>query len=106
MNGKLDRKNEPFIYVYFFFLSSNKFTREDIARRLLAERPCGPYNAMNLGSNLTQDYFTRAVGKIIEYIHAGDVYQVNFSQRFEADFSGDPFSLYKTLCEINPSPFR
>ena len=41
-----------------------------------------------------------------EYVRAGDVFQVNISQRFEVPFSGDPFSLYGVLRRRNPSPFR
>jgi len=46
-----------------------------------------------------------AVNNIIEYIAAGDVYQVNMSQRFEMAFEGDPFTLFKMLYHHNPAPF-
>jgi len=51
-----------------------------------------------------QTYMT-AVEKIKEYIVAGHIYQVNLSQRFESDFWGSPFSLFKTLFEAAPGPF-
>ncbi len=56
-------------------------------------------------SNFTETLYKSSVAKIIDYITAGDVYQVNLSQRFEADFSGDAFSLFVDLFRKNPAPF-
>ncbi|MEJ2659040.1 MAG: aminodeoxychorismate synthase component I, partial [Desulfobacterales bacterium] len=56
-------------------------------------------------SNFTQTGYMAAVKKIKEYIAAGDVYQVNISQRFEMDFAGDAFSLFVKLHNDNPAPF-
>ena len=46
-----------------------------------------------------------AVQRIRDYIAAGDVYQVNMSQRFEMGFTGDAYGLFHTLYEMNPAPF-
>jgi para-aminobenzoate synthetase component 1 len=56
-------------------------------------------------SNFTQAGYMNAIKKIREYIAAGDVYQVNMSQRFEMNVQGDAFSLFKTLYHNNPAPF-
>ena len=40
-----------------------------------------------------------------EYIAAGDIYQVVLSQRFEATISADPFTVYRALRHVNPSPY-
>jgi anthranilate synthase component 1/para-aminobenzoate synthetase component 1 len=40
-----------------------------------------------------------------EYIKSGDIYQANLSQRLSTAIEGDPWSLYKILRKINPSPF-
>ena len=56
-------------------------------------------------SNFIKSSYVRAIEKIKEYIVAGDIYQVNMSQRFEMAFEGDTFSLFKTLYEKNPAPF-
>ena len=40
-----------------------------------------------------------------EYIAAGDVYQVVLSQRFEAEITADPFTVYRALRHVNPSPY-
>ena len=45
------------------------------------------------------------VKKAREYIKAGDIFQVVPSQRFSAPFKISPFELYKSLREINPSPY-
>jgi para-aminobenzoate synthetase component 1 len=56
-------------------------------------------------SNFTKSDYMTAVKKVKEYIAAGDVYQVNISQRFEMDFEGDAFSLFEKLYNDNPAPF-
>ena len=62
-------------------------------------------NPKGFKSNIAKSDYIRSVDKIIEYIKAGDVYQVNMSQRFEMQFSGDTFTLFKHLFEKNPAPF-
>ncbi|MBN1905493.1 MAG: aminodeoxychorismate synthase component I [Deltaproteobacteria bacterium] len=59
----------------------------------------------NLKSNFTQAEYESVILKIREYIASGHVYQVNMSQRFEMDYSGDPFSLFMKLFNENPAPF-
>ena len=56
-------------------------------------------------SNLTQEQYTAAVEKAIDYIHAGDIFQVVLSQRFQTEFNLPPLELYRTLRVVNPSPF-
>jgi anthranilate synthase component I len=60
---------------------------------------------LNYRSNFTQPQFEDAVRKCVEYIRAGDVFQVVISQRLEVDFTVPPFELYRTLRVVNPSPF-
>ncbi len=59
----------------------------------------------NPTSNFKKEEFKKIVKKAKERIAAGDIYQVNLSQRLETEFGGDPLELYKRLREINPSPF-
>src|SRR3954471_10466441 len=56
-------------------------------------------------SNMGSDGFARAVESAKEYIRAGDVYQVVPSQRWSADAPVEPFSVYRGLRAINPSPY-
>jgi anthranilate synthase component 1 len=56
-------------------------------------------------SNFTQPAFEAAVRKCVEYIRAGDIFQVVFSQRMETPIQSHPFEIYRYLRVINPSPF-
>jgi len=56
-------------------------------------------------SNLNVSDYKKAITKIHDYIRAGDCYQVNFAQRFTAEFCGDPFIAYMALRDALPSPF-
>lgn len=67
----------------------------------------GAYGSDGLGfsSNFDKPGYMVAIERIKEYIRAGDIYQVNMSQRFEGGFSGDPYALFLSLFEDNPAPF-
>lgn len=56
-------------------------------------------------SSFSRDGYIQAVRQIKEYIVSGHIYQVNLSQRFETEFSGDPFALFAELYEKAPAPF-
>ncbi len=56
-------------------------------------------------SNFTQRQFQEAVRKCVEYIRAGDIFQVVISQRLSLPLAVDPFEVYRTLRVVNPSPF-
>ncbi len=60
---------------------------------------------INLKSNFTHEAYIRAVEKARQYIIDGDIFEVNLSQRYEADISIAPFELYRRLRKINPAPF-
>ncbi len=55
--------------------------------------------------NLTQTEFEAAVKQAIDYVYAGDVFQVVPSLRVEVPFDGDAFAVYRVLRLINPSPY-
>jgi anthranilate synthase component 1 len=56
-------------------------------------------------SNFAQAEFENAVRKCVEYIRAGDIFQVVISQRLAVPLAVDPFEVYRTLRVVNPSPF-
>jgi len=60
---------------------------------------------INYESNFTQADFEAAVEKCVEYIRAGDIFQVVLSQRLEVPIRSHPFEIYRILRVINPSPF-
>ena len=49
--------------------------------------------------------YRQAIRRIQDYIQAGDCYQVNCSQRFQAACSGSPWPAYRALREACPTPF-
>ncbi len=56
-------------------------------------------------SNLSRPDFEAMVERAKDYIRAGDIFQVVLSQRFTLPFKLPPFSLYRSLRRLNPSPF-
>ena len=56
-------------------------------------------------SNTSAEDYRAMVLKAKDYIAAGDIFQAVLSQRFETDFALPPFSLYRALRRVNPSPF-
>src|SRR3954449_5512121 len=55
--------------------------------------------------NMPREAFEAMVARIIEYVRAGDAFQVVPSQRWSAEVPMEPFSLYRGLRHINPSPY-
>jgi anthranilate synthase component 1 len=56
-------------------------------------------------SNMTGEQFEAMVGRIIEYVYAGDAFQVVPSQRWSAPSPVQAFSIYRGLRAVNPSPY-
>jgi para-aminobenzoate synthetase component 1 len=60
---------------------------------------------LELRSSFTHRGYLDALTRVREYIVAGDIFQANLSQRFEAPLAESPWSLYRRLRGINPAPF-
>jgi para-aminobenzoate synthetase component 1 len=104
------KTNSRRLFIPIRSLSGKNFLDEDIrAFRTILKTETIPKKDFSciqgFRSNFTRDDYTAAVNKVKRYILSGDVYQVNISQRFETDFSGDPFNLFRTLFHENPAPF-
>ncbi len=56
-------------------------------------------------SNMEREQFEAMVARIVEYIHAGDAFQVVPSQRWSARVPVEAFSIYRGLRAVNPSPY-
>lgn len=56
-------------------------------------------------SNLTDQEYMGLVAKGNHHCHVGDVYQIVLSRRFEQEFLGDEFNVYRHLRSVNPSPY-
>jgi anthranilate synthase component 1 len=81
--------------------------RDRLAGPLPAVEPIGPGARAepSFRSNLEREAFEGMVRRIVEYIHAGDAYQVVPSQRWSAEIEVEPFSIYRGLRASNPSPY-
>ncbi|HWF55561.1 MAG TPA: anthranilate synthase component I [Solirubrobacteraceae bacterium] len=82
--------------------------------RAIRERLAGPVPqppvmggrvAPTFESNMTRERFEGVVARIIEYIYAGDAFQVVPSQRWSAPVGVEAFSIYRGLRAVNPSPY-
>jgi len=82
---------------------------ERLAERLAAKPPEAPLLALGPGgepaSRFERGEYERTVARVVEYIAAGDIFQANLSQRFEAAWRAGASSLYRALAEVNPAPF-
>ncbi len=85
-------------------------TLSELRRRLAGPVPIPPVRldepeVGEVVSNVDRASFERSVEKIRDYIFAGDAFQVVPSQRFTARMTLDPFSVYRGLRAVNPSPY-
>src|SRR5262245_49759526 len=79
--------------LYQFACAKIQFVERELERSLSqVRREAG--GKPDLQSNYTRDAFEEQVRTAKEYIAAGDIYQVVLSQRFQADISADPFTVY------------
>ena len=70
-----------------------------------APPPGLPPQFEGLRSNFTREAYEAAIQRALGYIRAGDIYQVNLSQRFQASCHRDPFDVYLGLRTHSPAPF-
>jgi anthranilate synthase component I len=80
----------------------------EVRQRLRAPVPAadrGRRDPPEFLSNLGPEGYAAAVERAMEYIRAGDIYQVVPSQRWTADCPVDAFSIYRGLRAVNPSPY-
>ena len=69
-------------------------------------KPQAPFTVLSdISANMTQTTYTQAFDRIKRYLKEGDCYQVNLTQRFEADCAGEPWTAYQKLREQNAAPF-
>jgi len=76
-----------------------------LAARRRTTPPAGDPEPPAVQSNITREEFHSMVRKAVDYIMAGDAFQIVPSQRFRLPFSYPPFAFYRSLRRLNPSPF-
>jgi len=90
--------------LYQFACAKIEFVEGEL-ERTLSKPPAGDSAPLDVTSNVTREAFEQMVRTAKEYIAAGDIYQVVLSQRFEATIAADPFTVYRALRHVNPSPY-
>src|SRR6266550_6842169 len=90
--------------LYQFACAKIEFVERELERPL-SKPPCADKSPIDVSSNVSRDRFEEMVRTAKEYIAAGDVYQVVLSQRFETKLGADPFTVYRALRHVNPSPY-
>lgn len=81
----------------------------EFRRMLLAGAKTVPWRnvekARGMRSEVPVEEYVKAIGRAKEYIRAGDIYQINLSQRLSFEWAGDPLSLFLLLSERHPAPY-
>jgi anthranilate synthase component I len=90
--------------LYQFACAKIQFLERELERSLSHGEPRAGA-APEVRSNMSKDTFETGVRTIKEHIGAGDIYQAVLSQRFETAIEADPFTVYRALRHVNPSPY-
>jgi anthranilate synthase component I len=90
--------------LYQFACAKIDFLEREL-RRPVSGPPAPRGAPLAVTSGTSQPEFEEMVRSAQEHIAAGDVYQVVLSQRFEARITADPFTVYRALRHVNPSPY-
>jgi anthranilate synthase component 1 len=90
--------------LYQFACAKIAFVERELEREL-SKPPRQEAAPLAFTSNVTREHFEDIVRTAKEYIAAGDIYQVVLSQRFETEIAAEPFTVYRALRHVNPSPY-
>ncbi len=90
--------------LYQFARAKIEFLERELERSLSHARRESA-SGLEFTSNHTRERFEEQVRAAKEHIAAGDIYQVVLSQRFETEVAADPFTVYRALRHVNPSPY-
>jgi anthranilate synthase component 1 len=90
--------------LYQFACAKIEFLERELERSL-SHTHTAQGAALEVTSSYTKEGFEAHVRTAKEHIAAGDIYQVVLSQRFEAEVAADPFTVYRALRHVNPSPY-
>jgi anthranilate synthase component 1 len=96
--------DEDLSALYQFACAKIGFLERELERGLSHPAP-ERRPAPEISSNVTRETFESGVRTIKDRIAAGDIYQAVLSQRFEARVEADPFTVYRALRHVNPSPY-
>jgi len=79
---------------------------EDLLRQPTPSAPLKGGGTMPpVRSNMSREQYLSSINRCLEYIRAGDIFQIVFSQRFSVKTECDPLDIYRVLRTVNPSPY-
>jgi para-aminobenzoate synthetase component 1 len=82
-----------------------RFWRRALRTAVESPRPIRASSFGSLSSNFDRETYLASARRVLEYIAAGDVFQINLSQRFSAEGQIEPLDLFLRLGAISPAPF-
>jgi len=97
-------KNEAYIFAHCYNTESNI----NAIDHLIKVQSFSSYDFESKGaisSNLSDEEFKSHVELAKKHCGRGDVFQLVLSKKFQQDFKGDDFNVYRALRSINPSPY-
>jgi anthranilate synthase component 1 len=86
--------------LFYFYHENNRFDQLKIK-----DESYGKFESSEIIPNMNKEEFTKIVNIAKKYIHDGDIFQAVLSRKFEFTVKGDNLSLYRTLRNLNPSPY-
>jgi len=92
-----DNKEKKAVYFYYDKNRIDQISFSDIK--------FGNFEASEISENLDKQRFVTMVQKAKKYIYDGDIFQVVLSRKFNFEAKGDLLMIYKSLRQINPSPY-
>ena len=98
------RPKEPLKSLYQFACAKIEFLEQELQRALSRPEPKDAKPA-SVTSNISHEAFEDGVRRAKFHIEKGDILQVVLSQRFQVEFEDAPFSVYRALRYVNPSPY-
>jgi len=86
--------------LFYFYHDENRFDKLKMNNDTF-----GDFHSSEVTPNMNEDKFSEIVNKAKKLIHDGDIFQVVLSRKFAFENKGDNLTLYKTLRNLNPSPY-
>jgi para-aminobenzoate synthetase component 1 len=67
-------------------------------------RPTHFHFSQGFTADQPAEHYRRGVSRVLSYIHAGDCYQVNLSNKYTGGYQGEPYTAFRALCQAVPVP--
>ncbi len=90
--------------LYQFACAKMTFLEKELERTLSQSEPLNKAK-LETTSNLSQKSFESSVKTAQSHIFEGEIFQIVLSRRFQTELTADPFTVYRALRHINPSPY-